>query len=171
LRGTKYQVNEGGIRVPLFVRWSKHFAPGERDQMVSFVDLLPTILDLCQVELPTKNQVDGESFARILDDASASLSTTRFWQWNRAHPNYTHNAAVRRGQFKLVRPFVTRSAKLKDSTEPEVLYDLQADPTESHDVTDQYPDVARQLSRELKRWCDSVERDRVRPEAMPADTK
>ncbi|MFG0263962.1 MAG: arylsulfatase [Rhodopirellula sp. JB055] len=171
LRGTKYQVNEGGIRVPLFVRRSSHFAPGERDQMVTFVDLLPTILDLCRVELPSKNQVDGESFVPVLHDASASHSTTRFWQWNRAHPNYTHNAAVRQGQFKLVRPFVTRSAKLKDSTEPEVLYDLHADPTESHDVTDRYPDVARQLSRELKRWCDSVERDRVRPKAMPADTK
>ncbi|KLU03784.1 Choline-sulfatase [Rhodopirellula islandica] len=171
LRGTKYQVDEGGIRVPLFIRWANRFTPGQRDQMVTFVDLMPTILDLCRVQVPTNNQVDGESFVPVLNNASASHSTTRFWQWNRAHPNYTHNAAVRRGQFKLVRPFVTRSAKLKDSTEPEVLYDLQNDPTESRDVTDKHPDVARQLSRELKQWCDSVERDRVRSKAIPADTK
>ncbi|WDQ18819.1 arylsulfatase [Rhodopirellula sp. P2] len=171
LRGTKYQVDEGGIRVPLFVRWANRFTPGQRDQMVTFVDLMPTILELCRVELPTKNLVDGTSFVPVLSDASASHSTTRFWQWNRAHPNYTHNAAIRQGQFKLVRPFVTRSAKLKDSTEPEVLYDLQNDPTESRDVSDKYPDVAGKMSRELKQWCDSVERDRVRPAAMPADAE
>ncbi|WDQ18823.1 hypothetical protein [Rhodopirellula sp. P2] len=66
---------------------------------------------------------------------------------------------------------MTRSAKLKDSTEPEVLYDLQNDPTESRDVSDKYPDVAGKMSRELKQWCDSVERDRVRPKAMPADAE
>ncbi|PHQ37301.1 hypothetical protein CEE69_01220 [Rhodopirellula bahusiensis] len=170
LRGTKYQVNEGGIRVPLFVRWPHRFTPGQRDHVVSFVDLLPTILDLCNVKLPTNNRLDGQSFTPVLSDSSARFSLTRFWQWNRAWPNYTHNAAIRKGQFKLVRPYVTRSTKPKDSTRPTILYDLKNDPTESHDVTDKHPSVARQMSRELEQWCESIEQDRIRPETMPTHT-
>lgn len=171
LRGTKYQVNEGGIRVPLFVRWSKRLAPGQRDQMVTFVDLMPTILDLCRVDVSMLNRLDGESFVPVLKDASIAHSTMRFWQWNRASPNYTHNAAVRHGRYKLVRPYVTRGAKLKDSTEPSVLFDLQNDPTESRDVSKQYPDVAERMSRELERWSASVETDRRRPVKIPRDVQ
>jgi len=171
LRGTKYQVNEGGIRVPLFVRWSKRLAPGQRDQMVTFVDLMPTILDLCRVDVSMLNRLDGESFVPVLEDASIAHSTMRFWQWNRASPNYTHNAAVRHGRYKLVRPYVTRGAKLKDSTEPSVLFDLQNDPTESRDVSKQYPDIAERMSRELDRWSASVETDRIRPVKIPRDVQ
>ncbi|GAB5512425.1 MAG: arylsulfatase [Rhodopirellula baltica] len=171
LRGTKYQVNEGGIRVPLFVRWSKRLAPGQRDQMVTFVDLMPTILDLCRVDVSMLNRLDGESFVPVLKDASIAHSTMRFWQWNRASPIYTHNAAVRHGRYKLVRPYVTRGAKLKDSTEPSVLFDLQNDPTESRDVSKQYPDIAERMSRELDRWSASVETDRLRPVKIPRDVQ
>ncbi|EGF28229.1 arylsulfatase A [Rhodopirellula baltica WH47] len=171
LRGTKYQVNEGGIRVPLFVRWSKRLAPGQRDQMVTFVDLMPTILDLCRVDVSMLNRLDGESFVPVLKNASIAHSTMRFWQWNRASPNYTHNAAVRHRRYKLVRPYVTRGAKLKDSTEPSVLFDLQNDPTESRDVSKQYPDIAERMSRELDRWSASVETDRLRPVKIPRDVQ
>lgn len=177
LRGTKYQVNEGGIRVPLFVRWPNRLQAGRRDQVVSFVDLLPTILELCHVAAPTTNRIDGLSFAAVLNDATTDFSPTRFWQWNRGQPNYTHNAAIRQAQFKLVRPFVTRGSNLKDSTLPPVLYDLQNDPSESVNVSDQHPDVTQRMNRQLEEWCSSVEQDRTRPERksnhanVPTDVK
>jgi len=170
LRGTKYQVNEGGIRVPLFVRWPGNFKPGRRDQVVSFVDLMPTILDVCDVESPTKNQLDGESFTGVLKDASTKFSPRRFWQWNRGVPNYTHNAAVREGQFKLVRPFVTRGGKLTDSSLPTELYDLKSDPSESNNVSDDHPEVVRRLSQKLQQWSENVEKDRIRPEAKASQS-
>lgn len=162
LRGTKYQVYEGGIRVPLFIRWPEKIEPGERSQVVSFVDLTPTILDLCGVELPTKNPLDGNSFAAVLKDPSADFSPTRFWQWNRGVPNYTHNAAVRQGRFKLVRPFVTRGEKLTDSSLPAVLYDLKSDPAESRDASSKHPEISKKLSLELAKWCEDVEQSRTR---------
>jgi len=167
LRGTKYQINEGGIRVPLFVRWPGKLEPGKRQQVVSFVDLMPTILELCDVRAPVVNALDGKSFATVLKDASAQFSPMRFWQWNRGIPNYTHNAAVREGRFKLVRPFVTRGSKLKDSTLPDKLYNLQADPSESDDVASNHPDVARRLGQQLQRWSEEVEKDRLRQAALP----
>lgn len=166
LRGAKYQVYEGGIRVPLFVRWPQRLQPGERSHVVSFVDLLPTILELCQVNGTASNPVDGESFATVLRDPSAEFSPTRCWQWNRGHPNYTHNAAMREGRFKLVRPYVTRGSKLQDSTLTPILYDLENDPAESRNVSHQHPDVVQRMSRALGQWCESVERDRTRPETV-----
>lgn len=165
LRGTKYQIYEGGIRVPLFIRWPQTLAAGQRDQPVHFVDLLPTILDLAGIESTTANPLDGKSFAKLLLDSSADFSPTRFWQWNRGQPNYTHNAAIRKGKFKLVRPFVTRGSKLKDSTLPAVLYDLEADPTESNNVAQNHASVTKQLEKDLQAWADAVEKDRSRSTA------
>ncbi|MGB7324813.1 MAG: sulfatase-like hydrolase/transferase [Rubripirellula sp.] len=168
LRGTKYQINDGGIRVPLFVRWPGVLAPGQRNQQVHFVDLLPTILDLTGLDATTTaNPLDGQSFAGLLRDPSADFSPTRFWQWNRGRPNYTHNAAVRAGNFKLVRPFVTRGSKVQDSSLPAELYDLDSDPTESTNIAAEYPDLVQELERDLQRWSDEVENDRVRPEPEP----
>ena len=167
LRGNKYQVYEGGIRVPLFVRWPKRFEPGERNHVVSFVDLLPTVLELCNVKPEFPNPIDGQSFASVLQNRSAEFSPVRYWQWNRGQPNYTHNAAIRDGKFKLVRPFVTRGLKLEDSTLPVVLYDLKSDPAESNDVAGQHPDVVQRMGALLEKLCVDVEKDRTRMETDP----
>ncbi|WP_013630511.1 sulfatase-like hydrolase/transferase [Rubinisphaera brasiliensis] len=169
LRGSKYQVYEGGLRVPLLIRWTNQVIPGVRDQMVSFVDLLPTLLELCNVELEAENPLDGESFASVLHDGNAEFSPTRFWQWNRGEPNYTHNAALRDGKFKLVRPYVTRGVKLQDSTLKPVLYDLEADPAETEDVAQQHPGIYERMTAELQQLSKNVEQDRTRPDSSRKD--
>lgn len=163
LRGTKYQVYEGGIRVPLFVRWTKTFSPGTRKQPVHFVDILPTVLALCGIQPEMGNRLDGRSFARVLHDANAPFSPTRFWQWNRGHPNYTHNAAIREGNYKLVRPFITRGSRLKDSHLPPMLFDLETDRTEQTDIARLHPKVVNRLNNRLTQWSKSIEADRTRP--------
>tara|TARA_R110002049_G_scaffold285698_4_gene467176 strand:+ start:380017 stop:381438 length:1422 start_codon:yes stop_codon:yes gene_type:complete len=161
-RGTKYQVYEGGIQVPLFVRWPSQLQPGQRDQLVHFVDFLPTILDLCGIQTKSVNPIDGQSFASVLRDASAPFSRAQYWQWNRGTPNYTHNAAIRNGQYKLVLPFVTRNLDVKDSSLPPVLYDLAKDAQETTDIADEHPDLTQSMSESLRQWSDSIERDRSR---------
>ena len=111
LRGTKYEIYEGGIRVPLFVRWPGVFAPQSCEQPVHFVDVLPTVLDLCGVRIPEDRRMDGESFRDLLEGSGDTREAPRFWQWNRGVPNYTHNAAIRQGPWKLVKPYVTRSCE------------------------------------------------------------
>ena len=160
LRGTKYQIYEGGIRVPLMVNWPAVLQPGSRTQFVHFVDVLPTLLELCGIERP--NEIDGRSFGPVLHDAQAQFAPTRYWQWNRGKPNYTHNAAVRVGQFKLVRPFVTRAAQLEDSDRPYVLYDVKNDPMESNNLAGQHRGKVAEMKLLLQRWSQSVERDRLR---------
>lgn len=162
LRGTKYQVYEGGIRVPLFVRFPEIVPPGSRDQLVTFVDILPTLLELLDVDSALPNALDGRSFVSVLKNPSAMFASPRYWQWNRGQPNYTHNAAMREGSFKLVRPYVTRGLKLTDSNLPPVLFDLASDPAEQTDVSKQHPDVVRRMRSDLERWSQQVESDRTR---------
>lgn len=165
LRGTKYQIYEGGIRVPLMVRWPNRFRPGVRKQLVHFVDLLPTLLDLCEIDSAQAKAIDGASFARVLRNESATFEPTRYWQWNRGEPNDSHNAAARAGHFKLVRPFITRGSKVSDSTLPLALYDLENDPTESHNLAESLPRMVARMESGLRQWCRSVEQDRIRQTA------
>ncbi len=62
-KGTCY---EGGIKVPVFVRWEGHIKPGTNNQYISNVDFVPTILDVCGVEEPEDMVLDGESLVPLL---------------------------------------------------------------------------------------------------------
>ncbi|MCC9645341.1 arylsulfatase [Rhodopirellula sp. JC740] len=161
-RGTKYQIYEGGIRIPLFLRWSGKIEPGDRDTPVHFVDLFPTIVEACRLDYETSLPLDGVSLLGLLDDNSVFSQRSLFWQWNRGLPNYTHNAAIRDGGFKLIRPYVTRTANPKDSRQAPQLFDLTKDETEQDDVSAKHPQRVNEMLRQLDQWSRNVERDRVR---------
>jgi arylsulfatase A len=164
LRGTKYEIHEGGLRVPLVFNWPGRLPPGERSAVVHFTDLFPTLVELCRLQVPARAQPrDGVSLAPMLADADARVDHPRFWQWNRAVPNYTHNAAMRDGPWKLVRPYVTRNVPPGDSTAAPALYHLATDPFESVDLAAQHPGRAARMQAALAEWSRAVERDRVRP--------
>ena len=160
-RGAKYDVFEGGIRVPLVFAWPGTLAPGRSDFPAHFTDLLPTLGDLCELGRP-KLPLDGVSFSAHLRGAPAPPAPLRFWQWNRAVPNYTHNLAVRDGDWKFVRPPVTRHQLTGDSTVAPALYHLPTDPTEVTDVSAQAADRVARLQAAADAWAASVEADRTR---------
>ena len=163
LRGAKYTAYEGGIRVPLMVRWPEQLRPGAREAVIHFTDILPTLIDLCDLEAPTL-QLDGVSLAGVLQGTDSTASPRRFWQWNRGVPHYTHNAAVREGNWKLVRPFITRALPEGESTARPALFDLSQDPAEEHDLSHEHPELYERLGAALREWSEGVERDRLRHE-------
>ncbi|MEM9015830.1 MAG: sulfatase-like hydrolase/transferase [Verrucomicrobiota bacterium] len=163
-RGTKYMITEGGIRVPLFVRWKGRISPGSIAETVHFADLVPTLIEICQLEeIPGAPRLDGVSFAELLGLSKKAFSppARRFWQWNRSHPRITHNGAVREGNWKLVKPFVTKNYPKGPSDLPFRLYDLSTDPGETVDLSGQYPELQERLSRDFRIWFEEVERDRT----------
>ncbi|MCA9067301.1 MAG: sulfatase-like hydrolase/transferase [Planctomycetaceae bacterium] len=163
-RGTKYQIYEGGIRVPLLVRWPGKFKAGQVKEMIHFVDVFPTILELCGVKHQPTMPLDGKSFATLLTGKlrTQEAPIRRFWQWNRGTPNYSHNAAMREGDWKLIRPYVTRTVNPKDSKQPPVLFNLSSDPTEAQDLAKDHPERTATMNALLTEWSQSVEMDRVR---------
>lgn len=163
LRGTKYEIYEGGLRVPLVFHWPGKLAAGERRGLAHFTDIFPTLLELAGLRPPAKTKpLDGVSLVPLLTGSGERPDVGRFWQWNRAVPNYTHNAAMREGSWKLVRPFVSRNLLKGDSTAVPVLYDLAGDPTEQTDVAAQFPDRYRRMKAALEAWSAEVERERTR---------
>jgi arylsulfatase A-like enzyme len=179
LRGTKYEVHEGGIRVPFVISWPGALAPRSESGVVHFIDVLPTLLDLCSIPAPPSLRMDGVNLGGLLRQQEALISRPLFWQWNRGEPNYTHNAAMREGDWKLMRPFVTRTdVSPADSHAASILFNLAVDPSESTDVSKQHPERFERMSRALEAWSTEVEADRTRPalessqmELTPADLR
>ncbi|MBD3675068.1 MAG: arylsulfatase [Planctomycetaceae bacterium] len=163
LRGTKYTIHEGGIRVPLMIRWTDHFDPGTRQQVVHFTDITPTLMELCHLKRTCELPLDGASFAPLLRGDTTKTNRPLYWQWNRGVPRYTHNAAIREGDWKLVRPFVTRNLPKQDSDQPPLLFHLKSDPHEQDNLANQHPGRVTRMQNLLETWALAVEESRQRP--------
>lgn len=110
LHGAKGSVYEGGIRVPMLLRWPAG-VEGKRKMtaMVHFSDWFPTLLAMAGLEIPSKLRIDGVNVLPVLRGEKRDACTKRFWQWNRYTPLITCNAAVRDGDWKLVRPAINEA--------------------------------------------------------------
>ena len=153
-KGTKYTVYEGGIKVPFLVSWKDKILPGVTDMRVHFADVLPTLIDMCGLDAEDC-KFDGISFFPGINDSIRSQEYSDrylYWQWNRGVPFYSHNAAVMHGKWKLVRPYVSKQVIIEESALTPALYDIESDPGEQNDLSEQYPEVVRELSVYLENW-------------------
>jgi threonine/homoserine efflux transporter RhtA len=171
LRGKKFDVYEGGIRVPFFVRWPGTLPSGKTsDALVSVIDLLPTIAAATSTSAPAN--IDGKNLLpHLTGKTQAEPHTNLFWRTtkqaalqrmrNRAPsdpPSYIpHIAAVREGKWKLV---VLDDAGKNQRVE---LYDLTKDISETNDVSATEPDVVRRLTHELDTWRSTLKRQVIPP--------
>jgi arylsulfatase A len=110
LRGHKYLVYEGGIRVPAVVRWPAGL-PRSRTEpgVVHFADWFPTLAAVAGAHTPDGLALDGRDALPLLRGrahGSSGGGNRRFWQWNRYSPVPRCNAAMRDGPWKLVFPML-----------------------------------------------------------------
>lgn len=135
LRGIKRDLYEGGIRVPMLVRWPGHVPAGRvSDAVWAHWDILPTLSDLAGAAAPSG--VDGVSAAGVLTGAKATTDTDRTLYWEFHERGYQR--AARRGKWKAV--WLAPDAPME-------LYDLDADIGETRDVAAAHPDVVEQFTR------------------------
>ncbi len=132
LRGFKRDLYEGGIRVPLIVRWPGKVRPGESGHVCAFWDLLPTLAEL--VGQTVSGDLDGISFApTLLGSAGQRVHEHLYWEFHERG----FAQAVRFGDWKAVRRGPGASVEL---------FNLAEDIGESVDCAGQQPDlVARAL--------------------------
>ncbi len=127
--GAKLLVYEGGIRVPMIVRWPAAL-PGARqiDEMVHFTDWLPTLLAAAGVAPPVDARLDGVDVLPLLRGEAGAMPARRFWQWNRYTPAGECNAAMRDGRWKLVLPAIDELLRVSPADlQIDVLSKLQPD--------------------------------------------
>jgi arylsulfatase A len=139
LRGTKRDLYEGGIRVPLIAWWPGTVPSGRTvDQVAAFWDVLPTLTDLASVRAPSG--IQGISFAPTLLGRPGQRSHTNlYWEFHEGGGK----RAVRFGDWKAVQVNVGSAPH-----GPVELYHLPTDPAESTDLASKRPELverARQL--------------------------
>ncbi|RMG69967.1 MAG: N-acetylgalactosamine 6-sulfate sulfatase [Bacteroidetes bacterium] len=126
MKGRKGSVDEGGVRAPLLVQWPGTIPAGLRiPQLASALDLLPTLTDLAGIERSKSKPLDGHSLAPILRGDSTD------WPDRLLINHWRGQTSVRSQRFRL---------------DPEgKLFDMEADPGQSQDVSAAFPDPHQQL--------------------------
>jgi arylsulfatase A-like enzyme len=144
LRGAKGQVYEGGIRVPMAMRWPGTIAPGRTvGTPVITLDWLPTFLEAAGGKPGPDDKLDGLSLLPLLKDPAATLpARPLFWRSNGPQGPI----AIRDGDWKLV-----HLRGKKAGAKPE-LYQLSKDIAEATDQAAAHPDKVKELQAKLAAW-------------------
>lgn len=133
MKGAKGSTDEGGVRSPLFMKWSGTLKAGKTiPQIASALDLLPTLTDLVGIDYVPQKTLDGKSLKPLLLEANPN------WE-DRFIVNYWgKRTSVRSQQYRL-----GHEGKL---------FDMEKDPGQRVDVSTQQPEILQQLIQEKKRW-------------------
>ncbi len=151
MRGRKGSVDEGGVRVPCFVRWPSHIPRGTKIAPIAGdVDLLPTLLDLCGVNIPTGLRLDGQSLAPLLkglgrDPLAEPGDRMMFTHWSGS----------------LVKPqggAVRTQRWLATFVKQWQLYDMHSDPLQRKDIAGDDPQELSRLKTAYEQWFSAVTR-------------
>tara|TARA_Y100000588_G_scaffold395306_1_gene522854 strand:- start:23255 stop:24967 length:1713 start_codon:yes stop_codon:yes gene_type:complete len=155
LRAQKTSVYDGGIRVPFFLRWPNRFEPAKIDTVGAHIDVLPTILDAVEVNIPEKLMIDGQSLLPVFTGDFPPSERAIFIQSHRGNePTLYRNFAVVEQQYKLLQPLhFSRAAPKKVSFE---LYDLGVDPGERNDLASKMPEVVNRMRFSYETWFRDV---------------
>ncbi len=167
LRGAKRTFYEGGIRVPMLVRWPGRIEPGSSsDHVWGFHDFLPTALDLAGAVPP--HETDGLSVVpTLLGEGHQEIHDYLYWELPRYNSesgtfrDETPAQAVRAGNWKAVRP--APNAPLE-------LYDLETDPSETRDLASDHPDVLSRME-ELLQMARASPRTQTQPDHVWWESK
>ncbi len=145
LRDRKGSTFDGGMRVPFIAHWPAAIAPGQTsDAMAMGTDLLPTLLDVLGLPLPDDRTLDGRSLRSALTAAADSPHDYLYLV------DGVTLFAVRDQRFKYraANPIAygqDEMAMALPHPHKEFLFDLQADPAETYDVSDRYPQELKRL--------------------------
>lgn len=148
LRGKKGQTWDGGQRVPGIMVWPEEIDAGQTcREMVTTMDLFPTLAGILDAEIPTGHSFDGMDISKLLENpASAQLPERPLYFYARnGKPE-----AVRMGKWKLHLDKSVGWNKKDDGAFRVSLYNLDEDIAEQQDVSGQFPDVVEKLSASIR---------------------
>lgn len=152
LKGMKLHVTEGGFREPAILSWPGHTQPGQVcKEPVSGLDLLPTLCEITGAPVPADRPLDGASFLPIFKNQPIRRKTPLYWQYDAAISK-PWTLALREGRWKLL---------ANQSINRFELYDLEADPNETRNLSEKHPDRVRTLAEKLRRLHQEINAPRA----------
>ena len=133
MKGKKGTTDEGGVRVPFFIRWPGKIKPGITvREITGAIDLLPTLARLAGVPVVGTKPLDGMDISPLL------FGTARDWPDRRIFSHQAGAVSVRTQQYRL--------------DDQGALFDMAADPGQTWDISRQMPEVAAELTRAVSAW-------------------
>jgi arylsulfatase A-like enzyme len=144
MRGIKASEYEGGHRVPCFVRWPGRLTGGkDAAHIAAHIDILPTLIDLCDLKKPDKLAFDGASLRPLLTGKGDWPERTLVVHSQRIdHPEKWRKCAVMTDRWRLING--------------KELYDLTADPGQKKDVAGDHAEVVAELRKAYERWYGDI---------------
>ena len=135
--GRKFDLLEGGLRVPQICCWPGRIEPGRTTDQVSItMDLTATCLAAAGVAPAPGYSLDGVDLLPVLTGRAAEFERTLYWRMR-----HRYQRAVRRGGWKYL--------KVADS---EYLFDIEYDPRERGDLSKKQPDLLTELRKQWEDW-------------------
>ena len=169
MRGMKSHVDDGGIRSPLVFHWPSVIKKKMRlNHLCAHIDLLPTLLDVCDVPRRPSVHLDGRSFLPILKNPMTAMPIRQIvLQAHRGNsPQKFHHFALHEGPWKLVHP--TGFGNEQFDGEPALeLYHLTDDPKQQHDLSSEKPEIFNRLKQGYEDWFSDVSSTRPNNYAPP----
>lgn len=136
--GYKRSMTDGGIRVPMIIKWGDRIKAGSVEQHIgAFYDFMPTFADLLGVDV---DKTDGISLLPVIT-GSGEQKAHEFLYWE-----HQGNVAIRMGDWKAI-----RTGLLKDKDAPLKLYNISSDVAEVNDVAALNPEIAAKAMEIMKR--------------------
>ncbi|MFW6308787.1 MAG: sulfatase [bacterium] len=152
LRDGKFTRYEGGFRVPCIMRYPDKISRGKVcSKVVSTIDLLPTIANLVGADIPQDRTIDGKSIVNLLGGNESNETIHEYF--------YYYKEAVRSGQWKLYKPgtydeyYEDKEGNIKKHQvkyDKYRLFNLKEDISETNNVIEKYPEIAKRLKEKLK---------------------
>ncbi|MEM9828893.1 MAG: sulfatase/phosphatase domain-containing protein, partial [Planctomycetota bacterium] len=149
LKGEKGSLHEGGVRVPLIVKFPTLIKTAAVcDEPTISHDFYPTFVDLAEGKLPANQTIDGRSLLSLLVEPEATLDRDALY-WH--YPHYHHDrpaSSIRARDWKLI--------EYLDGTGDLELYHLADDLGETQNLAQRNPGRAKSLKNQLGKWRESV---------------
>ncbi|QGJ70966.1 N-acetylgalactosamine 6-sulfate sulfatase (GALNS) [Planctomycetales bacterium 10988] len=167
LRANKGSNYEGGLRVPVIIKWPGQTSPGTvSHEPVISTDFYPTILEAVGQELRPFQHTDGESLVPILTGEGTFQRDALFWHYPHynQHPESFPSGVIRQGDWKLIEDYETNQVSL---------YHLKEDLGEKNNLAEEKPEKTAELFKKLQAWRSEVgaEPMRLNPQYMDKKTK
>jgi arylsulfatase A-like enzyme len=147
MRGKKGSLYEGGHRVPCFIRWPNGGISGgsDVDALTAHIDLLPTLIDACELDVSRDMRFDGRSLLPLLRGRAANWNNRVLITESKVNDRSRQfdSSAVMSGSWRLVN-------KGKE------LYNVAADPGQENDLSAEHGDRVAGLRRQYEDWYKSV---------------
>jgi arylsulfatase A-like enzyme len=126
MKGIKGSTDEGGVRSPTFIQWKGTLEAGKKiTEIAAAIDLLPTLTDLAGISFEPEKKLDGKSLKPLLLDHRVE------WEERSIVHHWGTKTSVRNQNFRL--------------DQKDQLFHMTVDPNQTTDVTDQFPQVYKQL--------------------------